>query len=373
MTPLEAAERAVPVRRRLHSLAEKSLQEKETAAYLRNLFEEAGLATEDRGGWFYALRRCDGQPKRKPVAFVADLDALPIPETLALPYASRREGVSHKCGHDGHMAALYGLALVLRDREADRDIYFILEPGEEIGAGGEGCSALLEEKDIGEVYAFHNRPGMAENEVACKAGCIQCASCGLTVRFHGKTSHASEPEQGNNPAAAVAELVLRSVAYAAAPHDGLVLLTPVHMLVGSRDFGVNPGEGEVSMTLRAEKDAELEALEAFVTETASRLAEENRLKCGWEKHDVFPETANDPRCAGKVQRCAGKAGLAFLALEAPWRASEDFGWYTRHRPGAMFFIGAGEDWPALHTRAYDFNEALLCAAISMFLSLALDA
>ena len=48
-----------------------------------------------------------------PIAFRADMDALPIPETIDLPYGSQNDGVSHKCGHDGHCAALCGLALAL--------------------------------------------------------------------------------------------------------------------------------------------------------------------------------------------------------------------------------------------------------------------
>ena len=49
----EAAEKAKAVRRQLHRIAEPSLREKETAAFLRDLFEKAGIATEDRGGWFF--------------------------------------------------------------------------------------------------------------------------------------------------------------------------------------------------------------------------------------------------------------------------------------------------------------------------------
>ena len=365
----EAAEKAKAVRRQLHRIAEPSLREKETAAFLRDLFEKAGIATEDRGGWFFGRRRAAAGPRKPPVAFVANLDALPIPETLSLPYASVNLGVSHKCGHDGHMAALYGLALALEGRETDRDVYLILEPGEEIGAGGEMCSRLIPEKGISEVYAFHNRPGYPLNAVVCRPGRIQCASCGLTVFFHGKPSHASEPERGCNPSLAAAELLLRSEAYLRRPHDGLVLLTPVHVLVGSRDFGISPGEGEVSMTLRAESGREMAALEAFVLKTAGDLAARRGLKMTWRESDRFPETANDAACAEKVRQCAGALGLPCLPMDAPWRASEDFGWYTRQCPGAMFYIGSGEDWPDLHTREYDFNDAVLPAAIGMFLSL----
>ena len=53
-----------------------------------------------------------------------------------------------------------------------------------------------------------------------------------------------------------------------------------------------------------------------------------------------------------------------------WRASEDFGWYLKECPGAMFYIGNGEEWPALHTKEYDFNDRILERAVDMFLKLA---
>ncbi|MGH3904898.1 MAG: M20/M25/M40 family metallo-hydrolase [Pseudonocardiaceae bacterium] len=53
-----------------------------------------------------------GQPA---VGFRADLDALPISETTGATYTSRNDRVMHACGHDGHAAALLGVARRLGD------------------------------------------------------------------------------------------------------------------------------------------------------------------------------------------------------------------------------------------------------------------
>ena len=53
---------------------------------------------------------------------------------------------------------------------ADRDVYLIFQPAEEVGAGGEACAALLKEEGIGEVYAFHNMPGYPLHTVALRRG-----------------------------------------------------------------------------------------------------------------------------------------------------------------------------------------------------------
>jgi metal-dependent amidase/aminoacylase/carboxypeptidase family protein len=40
----------------------------------------------------------------------AELDALPIEESKTFSHPSARAGVSHKCGHDGHMTILIAVA-----------------------------------------------------------------------------------------------------------------------------------------------------------------------------------------------------------------------------------------------------------------------
>jgi metal-dependent amidase/aminoacylase/carboxypeptidase family protein len=48
--------------------------------------------------------------RRKTVLFRCELDALPIDEINTFEHRSVNNGVSHKCGHDGHIAILCGLA-----------------------------------------------------------------------------------------------------------------------------------------------------------------------------------------------------------------------------------------------------------------------
>ena len=59
-----------------------------------------------------------------------------------------------------------------------------------------------------------------------------------------------------------------------------------------------------------------------------------------------------------------------VRMDSMWRASEDFGWYLKECPGAMVYIGSGEDYPALHTDAYDFNDGILETAVDLFVRLA---
>ena len=364
----EIQTKIITLRHTLHQAAELSGQEYRTKKILMDfLRRETQLEIVDCGAWFYAYYEPEHTLSQSPIAFRADFDALPIPETIDLPYASQTPGVSHKCGHDGHSAALAGLALTLEKNGADRPVYLIFQHAEEVGGGGEMCAKLLREKQISEVYAFHNWSGFPEGAVLVRPGTVQCASKGLTIRFQGKTAHASQPGDGINPSKAVAELLLAVEKSSENPkYRGLVLTTPIHVEIGEKNFGIAASTAEVSFTLRAEYEKELDVLEAEIQGTAEKLAEEEHLKVFFEEQDVFPETANDPGCAERVIRAAERTGIFLHPMEKPFRASEDFGWYQKECPGAMFYIGNGENYPPIHTTGYDFNDRILEVAVKMF-------
>ena len=367
----EIRENITALRHMLHQAAELSGQEHRTKEILMDfLRQETHLEIVDCGAWFYAYYEPENRMFQSPIAFRADFDALPIPETIALSYASQTPGVSHKCGHDGHSAALMGLALTLEKNGADRPVYLIFQHAEEVGGGGEICAKLLREKQISEVYAFHNWSGFPEGAVLVRPGTVQCASKGMTIRFVGKTAHASQPEDGINPSKAVAELLLAAGKYSANPeYCGLVLTTPIHVEIGEKNFGIAASTAEVSFTLRAEYERELDMLETEIRETAERLAGEEALRVSFEEQDVFPETTNNPDCVKRVMQAAEQAEIPLYPMEKPFRASEDFGWYQKECPGAMFYIGNGENYPPIHTTGYDFNDHILEVAVDLFWNL----
>ena len=247
----ERLDLAVQLRHALHAHPDLSGREFWTRQTLMDFLRaHTRLEVVDRGSWFYAF--CKGRGAGK-VAFRADFDALPMEETLPIPHRSCCPGAAHKCGHDGHSAALALLGLTLDKEGAARDTYLIFQPAEEIGGGGEACAAFLREEGIGEVYAFHNMPGYPLGAVALRSGTMNCASKGLILRFTGVPTHASTPELGRNPAYAVAAVV-SAIPELTRPeeHRGLVLCTVVGIDLGERAFGISAYQGELLLTLRAQ-------------------------------------------------------------------------------------------------------------------------
>ena len=404
MTPVQLSA-ITQLRHTLHQHPELSMQETETMKILQVfLRENTSLEIHAGEGWFYALKKASASFQSSsnagPMAFRADMDALPIAESISLPYGSENEGISHKCGHDGHCAVLCGLALELDRRETDRDVYLIFQPGEEIGAGAKRCAELIREKGIAEIYAMHNLGGYAEGTLVYRRGLTQPASEGLRIRLTGRTSHASAPEKGNNPAGAIAAIVQyasgeavftghgtaaisvsaarlprsnpKTAAATDAQHTPMRLCTITGIRLGDGDFGISPGEGEICMTLRAEIEDEMLAMEKSVLSHAAQAAETAGLKMTCSIHDYFPETRNHDACLDKVLEAARKNKIPAISMGELWRASEDFGHYLKICPGAMIYIGNGEDYPPLHTSEYDFNDRIIEPAVNLFTGIALS-
>ena len=403
MTP-EQLSAITQLRHTLHQHPELSMRETETMKILQTfLRENTSLELHKRDSWFYALKKSsvsvpsDGD-NSGPIAFRADMDALPIPETISLPYGSQNKGISHKCGHDGHCAVLCGLALELDSRETERDVYLIFQPGEEIGAGAKRCAELIREKGIAEIYAMHNLGGYPEGSLVYRRGLTQPASEGLRICLTGKTSHASAPEKGNNPAGAVASIVQYALRAADSAensahgisepssqtpeHDFMTafksgaqdspmrLCTITGIRLGDGDFGISPGEGEICMTLRAEIEEEMLAMEQSIISFASQVSAGAGLQMTYSSHDYFPETRNHDDCLDRVLDAAQENKVPAISMRELWRASEDFGHYLKICPGAMFYIGNGEDYPPLHTAEYDFNDRIIETSVNMFMRIA---
>ena len=388
----EIVQNIISLRHMLHQHPELSMQEVQTKGILMEfLREHTSFELVDRGSWFYAVKRAERNPaetgsaaqaqaeraltektQAERIAFRADMDALPMEETIALPYASLNPGVSHKCGHDGHMAALCGLAMELDRRSLSKTVYLIFQPGEEIGAGALSCKDLLQEEGISEIYAFHNLSGYSEGTVLYHPETTQPASEGLILRLTGQTSHAAEPEKGNNPAQTIAAIILDAEAWTGREREHLLLCTVTGVRVGEGDFGISPGDGELRMTLRSDAEPKMKELEQQIVEFAAKRAAKSGLQMEFEIRDYFPETGNHAACLEKVRRAASLAGVPFMKMDSLWRPSEDFGYYLKERPGALFYVGNGTDHPAVHTDAYDFNDRILEPAVDMFLQIAME-
>ncbi len=362
------------LRKELHQNAELSNEEKITAQILKTYVSQFNpdQLIENMGG-YGVVAVFKGASEGKNIGFRGDMDALPIDEFLDIPHGSKTEHVAHKCGHDGHVTMVAGLAQYLsKNRPEKGNIYLIFQPAEETGEGAERISKGLLKHEIKLDYLFglHNLPGYAKGEIVTKENTFAAASKGMVIKLTGQTSHAAEPEKGNSPAMAISTIIAELTnLHMRNSFSDLTLATVIHALLGEIAFGTTPGYGEIRVTLRAMLDADMKHLTELAENIARQTGKSHDLEVEVSFTEVFPATENSNEVYTAIKEVAKQKNLPFTTIEQPFRWSEDFGQYKAVTQTGFFGLGAGEDMPNLHNREYDFPDDITIHGLNMFIGL----
>ena len=307
----------------------------------------------------------------KRVLIRGDIDALHIPEPNEIPYKSKNEGVSHKCGHDGHATILCGLAQWLGEQRPDRgEVVLLFQPAEETG---QGAKAIMEDPQFELIkpdvaYGLHNLPCFAKGQVMVRKGCFAAASFGLKLCFDGRTAHASQPETGRSPSELLAVLIhaLEKRREQLKEVTPLTTFVITHAVLGEETFGVAPGHAEIWLTLRSFHDKYLELMASQIIEMCRSMAKDRLFDFHFTEHEAFAATNSDALCVDVIERAAQNLELPLGHLEEPFRWSEDFGRFGSVCPIGFFGLGSGEEQPALHNPEFDFPDDILEVGMTMF-------
>ena len=189
------------------------------------------------------------------ITFRCELDALPIHEVNTFNHRSTVDGVSHKCGHDGHMAIVAGLIFWIKEQSfPSGKIVLLFQPAEETG---QGAYQVLEDPrfqalNSDYIFALHNIPGEPLNSIITMSKGFSAEVQSFFIKIKGKESHAAEPEHGVNPALAMGEMIANfSQLNVPNPLDeDFTILTPVHLNMGKIAYGISPADGELHYTVR---------------------------------------------------------------------------------------------------------------------------
>lgn len=363
----------IAFRRELHKYPEVSQKETKTQQRIIDFLTARAIEPQKVGGTGVLVTFDSGKPG-KSILLRSDHDALPIQEVNTFDHRSTFDGVSHKCGHDGHTAIMCGVATYFHQNPPQRGkVHLIFQPAEE---NGEGAKAVL--KDAGFavepdfVFALHNIPGYPLHSIVHREGSFTAAAKSIIIRLDGKTSHAAEPEMGINPAAAISELIamFSRVSQPDLERDDFALTTPVYLHMGELSYGVSAGHGEVHYTLRTWNNETMASLTSKILEETERICSSYQLKPTISWTEEFDANQNDPRAVKFIRAAMMENGFAGEERATPFKWGEDFGLFTTEYPGAMFGIGAGEDCPALHNPDYDFPDDLIETGIKMFTTIA---
>lgn len=359
------------LRYQLHQNAELSNQELNTAKIIKAFISQAEPDTiaENIGGHGLVFEFKGSDPEGLKIGFRADIDALPIDESIDLPYGSNKKGVAHKCGHDGHSAIVAALASLVSNNKFKNTIYLIFQPAEEIGTGAKAVIQHFTKKAIKLDYiiGLHNLPGFETGKIIARIGTFAPASTGMIITLKGKNSHAAEPENGISPATAFSNIIQNlQIIIEKLDSDELALCTVIQASLGEIAFGTSPAYAEIRATLRANNDKDLAKLVAIAEEMVKQEATTEMLELTISYTESFPSTINSENAFNLIRRAAKNESTTMDEKPEPFKWSEDFGHYKKYTESVFFGLGAGINCPNLHNEKYDFPDEIILTGAKIY-------
>ena len=363
------------IRHQLHRIAEPSNEEVRTSAYIRQRLEQlqpSKIVTFPKGN--HLLAEFDFGGGGKTVLLRADMDAVRVNETLNLPYKSETEGVSHKCGHDGHSTIMLRVAEMLHEKPLPSGKVLLLFQGaEETGEGARQIldSGILQSYNIDCAYALHNIPAEPAGTIICRPGSFTCSVISCDIVLTGKTAHAAEPWNAVSPYAAAQRIT--DYVMALNRHDALqddfCVATLIEFRVGSQAYGVAAGDGVLRFTIRTREDAHLQQIISEIESKSKAEAASDNLQCNIRWLEYFAASNNPEKAVNAIKECADNLNLTYHEKPIPFFWGEDFGIVTQHYPGALFGLGSCTSQPPLHHPDFDFPDEIVETGAKMFYAL----
>jgi len=351
-------------RRHLHQWPEIGFEEHRTAEFVADRLAEMGIAVETGIAGTGVVATLEGNAPGPAVGLRADMDALPILEETGLSYRSRHEGLSHSCGHDGHMTMLLAAADYLAaHREFAGQVRFIFQPAEEAKGGGRAMveEGLFERWPVDTVFGLHNWPGLQMGTLAARAGPVMAAMDLFKVTLRGSGVHAALPHLGTDAIVAAGALIGSIQTVVSRTIDimqpTVVSLTQIH---GGNSLNALPDEVVLNGTVRSLSQDSRDKVHDSLSRIVDGIARTHNVRAEFALEPAYPITVNDPEWTRVATQIAADAfGTENIMREyLPSMASEDFAFMLEAKPGCYAWIGNGRNVP-LHNPGFDFNDELI--------------
>ena len=192
-----------------HQHPELSYEEYETTARIREFLEEAGieiLPANLETGLAAVIR---GEQEGPIQALRCDIDALPITEETELSYRSEYPGKMHACGHDFHITAGLGAAILLHEnrKSLKGEVRIIFQPAEESSLGALKILETDLMKGVERIWGIHSDPTNPVNTIGIREGYVAAAVDRFVITIKGTGCHGAHPDDGIDPIPAAAAMV----------------------------------------------------------------------------------------------------------------------------------------------------------------------
>ena len=378
----------VEQRRDFHMHPELSNREERTSRIVAEKLRALGLDEVKTGvGKYGVVALLKGSKPGPVVAVRADMDALPIQETIDVPYKSLTPGVKHACGHDVHTTVELGVAEVLskmRDQIAG-SIKFIFQPAEEGAPQGEegGARLMIKEGALenprpSAIFGLHTMPSLEAGQIGYHSGAAMASSDRFTITIRSRKSHGAQPQLGVDAVVVAAECVTALQTVRSRRIDPLEpLVITVGTINGGDRYNIIAGEVKMEGTMRTLNEDVRKRAQELMRQTLASVTSAYGATADLQFDSPNPVTYNDPRLVEEtlltIRRLVGdKNAIA----PKPFMPAEDFSLYQQVIPGFFYFLGVGNKAKGItagwHTAEFDVDEESLVIGVKVMSNVLLD-
>lgn len=356
-----------------HRHPELSYKEYGTTEKIREILEGEGveiLPCKLETGLVAVIR---GEEAGLVQALRCDIDALPILEETNLPYASEWKGKMHACGHDFHIAAGIGCAVMLNERKAGLKgtVKVIFQPAEESSLGALKILETDVMNDVEQIWGIHADPTNEVGMLGIREGYVTAAVDRFVITVKGVGCHGAHPDDGVDPvpvAAAIVQalqtIVTRNIN---AFHPSLVSVTRIE---AGNTWNVIPETAVLEGTVRTMDKSDRILFEKRMEEIAENTAKAYGAEAEVEWISGPPATYNDGAMVQKSIRIAERYGLKVVPEERSL-GGDDFSFYEDKIPGCYIKIGTGKG-QLIHQPGFKVNESVIWPAVEYLTGLLFD-
>lgn len=360
-------------RRERHRYPELSGEEVKTTAKIREVLTQHHIDILDLPLKTGLVAEIKGEKAGKTVILRSDIDALPINEESGVPFSSLNPGVMHACGHDFHLSAALGAAILLKQHQADLQgtVRILFQPAEETGVGALAVieSGALENADV--IFGLHNDPTLPVGVLGTKPGALTAGVDRFDIRIAARGAHAARPHDGKDPIIVLSHIIntAQSVISRNLPSQENAVLSITHVASGNT-WNVIPDSAYLEGTVRTFSQSARTLIEQRLRTLLQGIAAafEVDIELGW--YAGPPSVMNAPEWVDFTLTTAESVGFHTQRVEAS-PIGEDFAFYQQQIPGVFVMVGSGGPY-ALHHPKFKVDDSVLFPSAFYLYQLARD-